>query len=134
MASNEWGYPFRISPLACWGSPKPRTVHSASSRTRLTAWLFPLPTVASSCTFAQEEESLSGFFSYRTGWKKMRRFIQDESRSATLRGKIIVFLCPTFSMGHSACKWVDYNNLPAQLPGIVDGCPGSASLHSIIDS
>ena len=34
------GISFSIFRYACWGSPKPRTVRFASSRTRLTAWLF----------------------------------------------------------------------------------------------
>ena len=38
-ASNVLEYPFRIFQYARWGPPKPRTGRSASSRTRLTAWL-----------------------------------------------------------------------------------------------
>ena len=53
-ASNASEYPFGYSDASCWGSPKPRTVRFASSRTRLTAWLLSLPLVAPSCTSAQE--------------------------------------------------------------------------------
>ena len=53
-ASNASEYPFGYSDASCWGSPKPRTVRFASSRTRLTAWLLSLPPVAPSCTSAQE--------------------------------------------------------------------------------
>ena len=53
-ASNASEYPFGYSDASCWGSPKPRTVRFASSRTRLTAWLLSLPLVAPSRTSARE--------------------------------------------------------------------------------